>query len=54
MWWRLEEISNNLLDQAQKLKAAIEETKTNSLNQRILLMQKIVSQFEKERLLQVP
>ena len=49
MWWRLEEISNNLLDQAQKLKVAIEEAKMNSLNQRIVLMQKVISHFEREQ-----
>ncbi|XP_078481829.1 deformed epidermal autoregulatory factor 1 homolog [Ciona intestinalis] len=46
LWWQLDEISNQLLEQANRLKAAISEAKTYSMNRRIQSLHSIACKIE--------
>ena len=48
-WWQLEEMANNLLSQAQQLKAMVEQAKQQSQLSRDSALQQVKMQCEKEK-----
>jgi len=45
MWWQLEEMTKNLVDQAQRLSSAVEDAKAICANRRVTLMQRLASEL---------